>query len=88
MGPNKPGRGNSNLLEYDTAGTATETQQRRMLTEINKLTRDSDGRLDPADYEDTVRALLAIPTHPPITTPPSAAWTHAVTDAVPQPIPD
>ena len=76
------------LLEYDTAGTATGIQQRRMLTEINKLTRDSDGRLDPADYEHTVRALLAIPAHPPITTPPSAAWTHMVTDAVPQPIPD
>ena len=43
------------VLDNDATGAQTEKHQKRMMGEINKLTEGSDGTLDPADYERTVR---------------------------------
>ena len=51
-----------------------------MMGEINKLTEGSNGVLDPADYERTVKTLLAAGSDPVITKAPEGAWSHAVTD--------
>ena len=68
------------VLDYDETGAQTETHQKRMMGEIALLVEGGDGRLDEASYARTVRTLLeggdAV-----ITTEPSGAWTHAVTDA-------
>ncbi|MEX0815240.1 MAG: ABC transporter substrate-binding protein [Dongiaceae bacterium] len=68
------------VLENDATGAQTETHQVRMMGEINKLTEGSTGKLDPADYERTVRTLLSGGSDPVITKAPAGAWTHAVTD--------
>ena len=39
------------VLDNDTTGAQTEHHQTQMLSEINKLTEGSDGRLDTADYQ-------------------------------------
>ena len=69
------------VLENDETGAQTEAHQKRMMSEIAKLTAGSDGTLDPADYERTVKTLLAAGSDPVITKEPEGAWTHAVTDA-------
>ena len=69
------------VLENDETGAQTEKHQLRMMGEIAKLTEGSDGVLDPADYERTVKTLLTAGSDPVITTAPEGAWTHAVTDA-------
>jgi NitT/TauT family transport system substrate-binding protein len=68
------------VLENDQTGAQTEAHQKRMMGEVAKLTAGSDGTLDPADYERTVRTLLAAGSDPVITKEPEGAWTHAVTD--------
>lgn len=68
------------VLENDETGAQTEAHQKRMMGEIAKLTAGSDGRLDPADYERTVKTLLSAGSEPVITKEPSGAWTSAVTD--------
>ena len=68
------------VLENDATGAQTEQHQVRMMGEINKLTEDSTGKLDPADYERTVRTLLSGGSDPVITAAPAGAWTHVVTD--------
>ncbi|WP_181707855.1 ABC transporter substrate-binding protein [Chthonobacter rhizosphaerae] len=69
------------VLDNDETGAQTEKHQVRMMGEINKLTEGSDGTLDPADYERTVKILLAAGGEAPvITKEPTGAWTHAVTD--------
>jgi len=68
------------VLENDATGAQTEQHQVRMMGEINKLTEGSTGKLDPADYERTVRTLLSGGSDPVITKAPAGAWTHAVTD--------
>jgi NitT/TauT family transport system substrate-binding protein len=68
------------VLEYDETGAQQEHHQKRMMGEIAKLTAGSDGALDPADYERTVRTLLAAGSDPVITKEPEGAWSHAVTD--------
>jgi len=68
------------VLENDATGAQTESHQVRMMGEINKLTEGSTGKLDPADYERTVRTLLSGGSDPVITAAPTGAWTHAVTD--------
>jgi len=68
------------VLENDATGAQTEQHQVRMMGEINKLTEGSTGKLDPADYERTVRTLLSGGSDPVITAAPTGAWTHAVTD--------
>mgnify|MGYP001796276992 FL=1 len=69
------------VLDYDETGAQTEKHQKRMMSEIAKLTAGSNGSLDPADYERTVATLLAGGSDPVITAAPEGAWTHAITDA-------
>ena len=45
------------VLDNDSTGAQTEHHQTQMLSEINKLTEGSDGKLDKADYERTVKTL-------------------------------
>lgn len=75
-----PGEAALIVLENDDTGRQTEKHQVRMMGEINKLTEGSTGRLDPADYERTVRILLSGGSDPVITRAPEGAWSHAVTD--------
>jgi NitT/TauT family transport system substrate-binding protein len=69
------------VLEYDETGAQTEEHQKRMMSEVAKLTAGSNGTLDPADYERTVASLLSGGSDPVISTAPEGAWTHAITDA-------
>jgi len=50
------------------------------MSEINKLTAGSDGALDKADYERTVKTLLTGGSDPVITKEPAGAYTTAITD--------
>jgi NitT/TauT family transport system substrate-binding protein len=68
------------VLDNDATGAQTETHQKRMMGEIAKLTAGSKGALDPADYERTVKTLLAGGSDPVITKEPEGAWTHDITD--------
>ena len=70
------------VLEHDETGAQTEEHQKRMMSEVAKLTAGSDGALDPADYDQTVATLLSAvsPENPAITKEPTGAWTHAITD--------
>ena len=68
------------VLENDATGAQTEKHQIRMMGEINKLTEGSSGKLDPADYERTVKTLLSGGSDPVITKAPEGAWSHAITD--------
>ena len=68
------------VLENDMTGAQTEKHQVRMMGEINKLTAGTSGRLDPADFDRTVKTLLSGGSDPVITMTPTGAWTHVVTD--------
>ncbi len=68
------------VLDNDMTGAQTEKHQVRMMGEINKLTAGTSGRLDPADFDRTVKTLLSGGSDPVITKAPTGAWTHAVTD--------
>ena len=68
------------VLENDMTGAQTEKHQVRMMGEINKLTAGTSGKLDPADFDRTVKTLLSGGSDPVITKTPTGAWTHAVTD--------
>jgi len=68
------------VLENDASGAQTEKHQRRMMREINKLTEGSSSKLNPADFDRTVKTLLSGGSDPVITKKPEGAWTHAVTD--------
>jgi NitT/TauT family transport system substrate-binding protein len=68
------------VLDNDATGAQTEKHQKRMMGEIAKLTAGSNGALDPADYERTVKTLLEGGSDPVITRKPEGAWTHAITD--------
>mgnify|MGYP000411934759 CR=1 FL=1 len=68
------------VLENDATGAQTEKHQKRMMGEIAKLTAGSNGALDPADYERTVKSLLSGGSDPVITKEPKGAWTHVITD--------
>ena len=69
------------VLENDATGAQTEMHQKRMMGEIAKLTAGSNGALDPADYERTVKALMSGGSDPVISKEPEGAWTHEITDA-------
>ena len=69
------------ILDNDDAGVQTEKHQIRMMGEIAKLTAGSNGALDPADYERTVKVLMSGASDPVITKQPSGAWTHDITNA-------
>jgi NitT/TauT family transport system substrate-binding protein len=68
------------VLDNDTTGAQTEHHQKQMMGEINKLTAGSDGRLDKADYDRTVKALLTGGSDPVISKEPTGAYTTVVTD--------
>ncbi len=68
------------VLDNDETGAQTEAHQKRMMGEVAKLTAGSNGALDPADYERTVKTLLSAGSDPVITKEPEGAWTHAVSD--------
>ena len=68
------------VLDHDETGAQTEEHQKRMMSEVAKLTAGSDGALDPADYDRTVKILMAGGSDPVISKAPEGAWSHAVTD--------
>jgi NitT/TauT family transport system substrate-binding protein len=68
------------VLENDETGAQTETHQKRMMSEVAKLTAGSNGALDPADYERTVASLLSPGSDPVISKAPEGAWTHQISD--------
>jgi NitT/TauT family transport system substrate-binding protein len=47
------------VLDNDETGAQTLEHQEYMMGEVAKLTEGSDGTLDPADYEQTVKTLLS-----------------------------
>lgn len=69
------------ILENDASGAQTEMHQQRMMREVAKLTAGSNGALDVADYERTVKTLLEGGDSPVITKMPEGAWSHVITDA-------
>ncbi|QLF71081.1 ABC transporter substrate-binding protein [Peteryoungia desertarenae] len=69
------------VLENDASGAQTEVHQKRMMGEVAKLTAGSNGALDPADYERTVKTLLGGGSDPVISKEPEGAFTTAITDA-------
>ena len=70
------------VLDNDASGAQTEAHQTHMVADVNKLTDGSDGTLDTAAAETTVKTLLGAGGDTPvITKPPVGAWTSAVTDA-------
>ena len=68
------------ILDNDASGAQTEHHQTQMMSEINKLTEGSDGKLDKADYERTVKTLLTGGSDPVISKEPSGAYTTEITD--------
>jgi len=68
------------VLDNDTSGAQTEHHQTQMMGEINKLVDNSDGRLDKAAYERTVKTLLTGGSDPVISKEPTGAYTTEVTD--------
>jgi NitT/TauT family transport system substrate-binding protein len=68
------------VLDNDATGAQTEHHQKTMMSEINKLTEGSDGKLDKADFDRTVKTLLAGGSDPVITKEPVGAYTTVVTD--------
>ena len=68
------------VLDNDATGAQTEHHQTQMMSEVNKLTEGSDGKLDKADYERTVKTLLAGGSDPVISKEPTGAYTTEITD--------
>ncbi|MBU2982155.1 ABC transporter substrate-binding protein [Lentibacter algarum] len=68
------------VLENDASGAQTEKHQRRMMSEVAKLTAGSNGALDVADYERTVQSLLTAGSDPIITKVPEGAYTLEISD--------
>lgn len=71
------------VLEFDETGAQELDHQVYMMGEVAKLIAGSDGALDPADYDQTVKTLLSAVSaeNPAITKEPEGAWTHQITDA-------
>jgi NitT/TauT family transport system substrate-binding protein len=69
------------VLENDASGAQTELHQKRMMGEVAKLTAGSNGALDKAAYERTVKTLLGGGSDPVITKEPTGAFTTEITDA-------
>ena len=82
-----PDRAAAIVLENDDTGAQTEKHQQRMMREINRLVSVGEqpngiGFLEPADYNRTVKVLLASDSDPVITKEPKGAWTHKVYEAM------
>lgn len=69
------------VLENDASGAQTEQHQKRMMSEVAKLTAGSNGALDKADYDRTVKTLLGGGSDPVISKEPTGAFTTEITDA-------
>jgi NitT/TauT family transport system substrate-binding protein len=69
------------VLENDASGAQTEAHQKRMMSEVAKLTAGSAGALDKADYDRTVKTLLGGGSDPVISKEPTGAFTTEITDA-------
>ncbi|MDB3865836.1 ABC transporter substrate-binding protein, partial [Amylibacter sp.] len=67
------------VLDNDASGAQTEKHQRRMMSEVSKLTAGSNGSLEAMDYERTVESLLNGGSDPVITKAPEGAWTSEIT---------
>ncbi|MCY6381353.1 ABC transporter substrate-binding protein [Hoeflea prorocentri] len=67
------------VLENDATGAQTEKHQKRMMGEINKLVAGSDGSLNVADYDRTVKSLLSGGSDPVISKEPEGAHTDKIT---------
>lgn len=67
------------VLENDASGAQTEKHQKRMMSEVAKLTAGSNGSLDEADYQRTVKTLLGGGSDPVITKEPTGAYTLDIT---------
>ena len=68
------------VLDNDASGAQTEKHQIRMMDEINKLTEGSNGKLDQADYQRTVKTLMGGGSEPVITKEPAGATSDVVID--------
>lgn len=68
------------VLDNDATGAQTEKHQKRMMSEVAKLTAGSNGALDDADYKRTVATLLGGGSDPVISKEPEGAFTHEITD--------
>jgi NitT/TauT family transport system substrate-binding protein len=68
------------VLDNDQTGAQTEEHQKRMMSEVAKLTAGSNGALDVAAAEKTVATLMAGGSDPVITKAPEGAWTSVITD--------
>jgi NitT/TauT family transport system substrate-binding protein len=68
------------VLANDETGAQTDTHQKRMMGEIAKLTAGSNGALDVADYDRTVKTLLEAGSDPVITKAPEGAYTLDITN--------
>ena len=68
------------VVDNDPSGAATEKVQLRMMEEINKLTEGSNGKLDPEDYNRTVKILLSGGSDPVIKGEPKGATSDVVID--------
>ncbi len=68
------------ILDNDETGAQNKRAQVRMMGEIAKLTAGSNGKLNVADFNRTVKTLLSGGSDPVISKTPKGAWTHAITD--------
>ncbi len=68
------------VLENDESGAQTEAHQKRMMSEVAKLTAGSAGALDVAAYDRTVKILMAGGSDPVISKAPDGAYTLEITD--------
>lgn len=68
------------VLDNDASGAQTEAHQKRMMSEVAKLTAGSNGALDEADYKRTVATLLGGGSDPVISKEPSGAYTLDITN--------
>ncbi|WP_026155615.1 ABC transporter substrate-binding protein [Paracoccus sp. N5] len=68
------------VIDNDETGAQTLEVQARMMGEIAKLTAGSNGALDPADYDRTVKVLLGGGSDPVISKAPEGAYTLEITD--------
>ncbi len=72
------------VVDSDLTGAATIEHQKRMMSEISKLTEGSDGTLDVAAADRTAATLMKGGSDPVITKAPSGAWSDVVTKAAMQ----
>ncbi|MCV2447612.1 ABC transporter substrate-binding protein [Paracoccus sp. DMF] len=68
------------VIDNDETGAQTLEVQARMMGEIAKLTAGSNGALDPADYDRTVKVLLGGGSDPVISKAPEGAYVLEITD--------